>query len=1340
MSRWVPWALPLAAAMLLPSGAGAREPDSATVALWLFDEQRGIYPSNVLSDASASDFPLVLGLSGAIAAGRFGNALEVQHRPRTAEALDPRQADGSREGLIRFGLLAPERAPGRKAEPLTWRNAQFAALMTAGENHLRKEVGFANPTDTRLNLGGFDWTVEFWYRPASGAADDGVVFEVGTGPRGENNLVTRLALAGDRRSFTLFNQPSDATLTVPTAAAALDPARGEWHHFAFVYDAGARQLRHYVDGKQQALPPRAALKALAHGDEAYLTVGRDALWRRPLAGRLDELRVSSVQRYTATFTPASFAPPHRAPALAKGPSLLFDKPAAGPVELGSRKHLFIDDALVQRAERVTFTANPPRPAELVIADIQGPFRKHVSVIEGDDGLVRLYNGVDDDRVEVHVSRDGVHFTKPETGQEYKSFKNIAVDAPTATGSVFIDPNAPPGERWKYVSGFHDRGTYIFSSPDGYRFRRHPTAVLPLHVGSQANVFWDEQRGTYVGYHRSDCHAYPSGTETRRVWVMTETTDPTAPWPFTPVPVERVREIRQTTELRDPQPWFMDNGPLTPGGFCKEYPTVFGPRAGDPPGTDVYVPKALKYPYAPDVYLAFPTMYFHYWDAVDPARQTLGDPERGLGSGPIDTQLEVSRNAVDWRRYARPAYIGIGRHEGYDVVQSYIAHGMVRRGNEIWQYYFGTEEYHSTQQSTKPRRGVFRVVQRLDGFVSADAPYDTTALMVTKPLVFKGNRLVLNIDTEATGYVQVGLLDENGRPIPGYSVDDGVYINGDFIDKEVEWLGKGTNLSAFEGRPVQLVFRMRGSKLYAMQFAQRADPAVGVTTEPVDTSRFGAVRYVSQRTGSDESGDGSPRRPWQTVGHALGRVTDASTARPVAILVAAGQYREPTLTLKPHVSVYGGYDPATWSRDVTTHRTVLDGEGRRRIAVAGPDAALDGFVLRNGRVRGPGGALLIRGTSPVVSNSVFENNTTLPPEPFSPKAWHETAHDGGAIACLEGCSAVIRNNVFVGNTTSIGRGGALACDNETARDRRAAPRVLRNVFLRNVASVGPDTMRSGDGGAISFYGYCDGQIAGNVIAENGAPAKNDGGGVFLNLWAAPAVTDNIFTGNHAGDDAGALFIGGQKHHYGTPLDPVPAADDYFVRVERNVFMGNRNGSPTSGAMRVTMMTRGRIADNVTAENPGGVHTQRSELVLAGNTFTEGVLYEDEERAAPGPTVFRNNILLGARRWDAPVSEEGSCTTATFLPDGVDLRVRRAQHDAARHVTTVEVQGRLPTGSLAGRVVQAGDRWGVVRSGTATVLEIWGDFPATRITVKPTYRVGPGSSCAGRGAANPPRSSA
>jgi len=152
-------------------------------------------------------------------------------------------------------------------------------------------------------------------------------------------------------------------------------------------------------------------------------------------------------------------------------------------------------------------------------------------------------------------------------------------------------------------------------------------------------------------------------------------------------------------------------------------------------------------------------------------------------------------------------------------------------------------YHSTWVKGLPR-AVYRFVQRLDGFVSADTPYDKEGTIVTKPLTFDGSSLVLNIDTQATGYAQVGFLDEHGKPIEGFSVDDCVYINGDFIDAEVEWIRNPDNfevphgmaidevleeakqlratsdISSLEGKVVQVVFRMRGAKLYAMQFSEQ----------------------------------------------------------------------------------------------------------------------------------------------------------------------------------------------------------------------------------------------------------------------------------------------------------------------------------------------------------------------------------------------------------------------------------------------------------------------------------------------------------------------------------------
>ena len=808
-----------------------------TIALWPFDEQIGIYPSCVISDLSENDYPLVLGPGGKIVQGKYGNALDAMAQ----DAIEYPE-----EGSVRFGLHSLPIPPGRTIQPMTWKNVNFCALMTSGENHLRKEVGFVHPTNTRLNLGAFDWTIEFWYFPDRETGEDGVIFEIGQGPRAENDRVTQLILNKSHATFTLINTPGNIRLTIPSDPETLKPGLGNWCHLAFVYNSGEQQLLHYVNGKLQSMPDKSPILALPEGDEDYLSLGRDGRWGRALPGRIDELRFSAGQIYHQPFTPpTSFSyvtgDEKRKTDLKKGKPLLIDQKGS-PIRLEDRKHLFIDDVLIADKKNITFTVNPPRLAERVIETLGKPFRKHLNIVEDNDGLLRMYNAVDNDYLAVRTSTDGLHWEIPSLPEgHYKGNSNIVLHEPTGMGVVFIDPNAPPEERWKYISDYHRRGIFIYSSSDGWSFKRHKIAVLPFRSGSQSNLFYDDQRQVYASYHRSDFGKTLSG-DTERDFVMTECRDILTPWPFKPVSQQKSIELAKKRRVRDLLPWYLDNGPLTPGGFAFEYPWVFTPDDNlDPRETDIYVPKAMKYPWAEDTYLAFPVVYFHYEESAPLTRVILMHPERRRGSGPIETQLAVSRDGIHWNRYPRPAYIGTGTHQGWPVNQAYIAHGMVKRGNEIWQYYFGTEIYHSTWSKDQTKNAVYRLVQRLDGFVSADTPYHTEGYLITKPLIFKGKQLILNIDTDATGYAQVGFLDKKGEPIEGFSVDDCIYINGDFMGTEVEWFpnrkdftafeGKKIeeiaevadrfdftkDLSALEGKEVQIVFRMRGCKLYSMQF-------------------------------------------------------------------------------------------------------------------------------------------------------------------------------------------------------------------------------------------------------------------------------------------------------------------------------------------------------------------------------------------------------------------------------------------------------------------------------------------------------------------------------------------
>ncbi len=808
-----------------------------TVALWLFDEPEWLYPSHTLDSSGGLDSPMVLGLGGTLTEGKWDRALSTVPHAKV-DIPDHGEATAS---LDRLTIPA-----GRTQEPLTWHTANFAALMTGGENHLRKEVSFVNPTDTDLNLGDFDWTVEFWLKLGSSKKGEGVIFEIGSGPRAENEMVTRLTLDAKSGYFSFSNAATGKRVELRSAAKRLKV--GVWSHCAFTYLSDDDALTLYVDGDSSE-SASIEFDRLPEGKESYVSIGRDGYWNRPLEGAIDELRISRGLVYAGSFeAPNSFAPAVPKIELSKGVPLRFghDAPKKGVLQLGSSKHVFWDDALLESSEGISFNTRQPKYIERVVEGLLGQVRKHLTVIEDEQGMIRIYHGVADDYLGIRISHDGVNFEVPDTGYHWKGDKNVVIPEPAPLGRPIIDPNGPPEHRWKYVSGLEGRGVYLYTSPDGWKWMRHRTAVLPFRSGSQSSLYYDEQRQLYVGFQRTG-HPMTAGGGTSREFVISETADVYSPWPVDPLTQAEAMKIAETRPLRYPIPWWMDNGPLTPGDFSVEMPTVFAPdNEVDPGGSGIYVPKAMKYPWAEDAYISFPAMYYDYEEPQQPlTRRILYHPSYKKGSGTMESHVAVSRDGVSWKRFMRPAYIPMDTYQDREIHQIYMSEGMIRRGDEIWQYFYGQEEYHSPAVRNKAGNGIYRAVQRLDGFVSADTPYDQEITVMTRPFTFDGKRLELNIDTGALGYALVGILDEKGKPIPGFESDNCVWINGNYIAHEVEWLNSKadlsevtalnadkmrhstldisnatvSDLSKLAGKTIRLQFRMRGTSLFAMQFVE-----------------------------------------------------------------------------------------------------------------------------------------------------------------------------------------------------------------------------------------------------------------------------------------------------------------------------------------------------------------------------------------------------------------------------------------------------------------------------------------------------------------------------------------
>ena len=109
----------------------------------------------------------------------------------------------------------------------------------------------------------------------------------------------------------------------------------------------------------------------------------------------------------------------------------------------------------------------------------------------------------------------------------------------------------------------------------------------------------------------------------------------------------------------------------------------------------------------------------------------------------------------------------------------------------------------------------RYTLRMDGFVSASASAEGGEF-VTRPFVFQGGNLTINFESSAAAGIRVELLEAEGKPIEGYTLDDCPEIFGDSIRHTVRWK-RGCDVRSLEGRPVRLRFALRDADLYACQF-------------------------------------------------------------------------------------------------------------------------------------------------------------------------------------------------------------------------------------------------------------------------------------------------------------------------------------------------------------------------------------------------------------------------------------------------------------------------------------------------------------------------------------------
>ncbi len=192
--------------------------------------------------------------------------------------------------------------------------------------------------------------------------------------------------------------------------------------------------------------------------------------------------------------------------------------AAEPIDIGSRRELFVDRFLVERLDNASLKLHEP---QLAPAMLQPAENLEYGTVIKDGELFRLYTRdgrgakFDGDQPEVTrycESPDGIHWTRPTLGL-------VEIDGSTGNNVIlhespfchnfcpFLDtrPDVPAAERFKALAGTRPSLT-AFVSADGIHWKKlRETPVITYTneyaFDSQNVSFWSESEGCYVCYFR-----------------------------------------------------------------------------------------------------------------------------------------------------------------------------------------------------------------------------------------------------------------------------------------------------------------------------------------------------------------------------------------------------------------------------------------------------------------------------------------------------------------------------------------------------------------------------------------------------------------------------------------------------------------------------------------------------------------------------------------------------------------------------------------------------------------------------------------------------------------------
>ena len=488
----------------------------------------------------------------------------------------------------------------------------------------------------------------------------------------------------------------------------------------------------------------------------------------------------------------------------------FAAQAAQPINIGDRRELLVDQHLIAELKGdANRRLHHPRPREIAVkhdAPWEGAGSGYHTVMKDGD-IYRMYHrgsalGVVNGRLKIGKqvycyaeSKDGIKWTKPNLGlHEYNGSKDNNIFL-TGLGvhnfAPFLDtnPNCKPKARFKALAGTaKEGGLFAFQSADGihWKLMRKEPVVTEGAFDSQNLAFWDSAAGKYRAYFRT----FTKGITTGKVWKPAG-----------------YRAIR-TASTKD----FLDWGDFADLTY-----------EDSPDDEHLYTNQVGPYYRAPHILIGLPTRYIERgWSDSMRAlpqlehREMRSKAHLRYGTALTETLVMASRNGVHFERW-NEAFIrpGIQRPETWQYGQNYTAWHAVETTSSLPGAPNEISFYCSEGGWTGDDNILRRHTLRLDGFVSIRAGMKGGEL-ITKPIVFEGNRLTLNFATSAAGSLRVAIEMANGKSIKGYTLNDCPAHFGDTVSRSITWKS-GTDVSKLAGKTVRLRFELRDADLFSFKF-------------------------------------------------------------------------------------------------------------------------------------------------------------------------------------------------------------------------------------------------------------------------------------------------------------------------------------------------------------------------------------------------------------------------------------------------------------------------------------------------------------------------------------------